>query len=244
MGRIIATKPLLYLIRRELCNAKLFLLWEKNGLWRKKSNPPPQIGNRSGRCSENTKESKKFRNISYAFAKTDGAFHFSLVRLKARLSHLPGETEGMSFLDNLENNLKALESLEQGGLDQSKRREAERDRAIASAPWAEQLKTGPYAQALIQQSIRAGHTRRMKVHLAWLGTTLRLEARGQRLELRPTPNGVESVLLEGDGELYRATVDLKSSPEGLVGQWMAKLDARKAAEELDDVRASQFSQQF
>jgi len=49
----------------------------------------------------------------------------------------------MSFLDNLENNLKAMESLEASGLDDRKRRELERERSIASAPWAERLKKRP-----------------------------------------------------------------------------------------------------
>jgi hypothetical protein len=141
----------------------------------------------------------------------------------------------MSFLDNLENNLKALESLEQGGIDESKRREAERNRGIASAPWAEQLKNGPYAPALIQQSIRAGHVRRMKIHLAWIGTTLRLEARGQRLELRPTPAGVDAVLLDGDAEIMQTQVDLSGSPEALVSDWMVRLDEKKKLDEQNVV---------
>jgi hypothetical protein len=132
----------------------------------------------------------------------------------------------MSFLDNLENNLKALESLEQGGLDESRRREAERERAIAAAPWAEKLKSLPYAQALIQHSVRAGHGRRVKVHLAWIGTTLRLEARGQRLELRPAPEGVEVVFLDGGEEKQRMVTDLTGNPETLVTEWMKILDQK------------------
>jgi hypothetical protein len=137
----------------------------------------------------------------------------------------------MSFLDNLESNLKALESQDQGGIDESKRREADRERAIAAAPWAEQLKNGPFAPALIQQAIRAGHTRRTKVHLAWIGTTLRLEARGQRLELRPMAGGVDGVMLDGEREVQRDVVDLGGSPESLIGIWMGKLDAQRLAEE-------------
>ena len=138
----------------------------------------------------------------------------------------------MSFLDSLENNLKALESLDTGGLDESKRREAEREYAIAAAPWAERLKNGPYAPALIQQSIRAGHARRMKIHLAWIGITLRLEARGQRLELRPVPAGIEVVFLDAGQELRRTTVDLTGGPEELVAAWMEVLDQKKMAEDL------------
>src|ERR1700683_2672080 len=99
----------------------------------------------------------------------------------------------MSFLDNLEDNLKALESLEAGGLDDSKRREAERERAIAAAPWAERLKSGPYVKALMRELTRMGHSRRMKVNFIWIGTTLRVEARENRFELQPTPHGVDAV---------------------------------------------------
>src|ERR1700760_919304 len=99
----------------------------------------------------------------------------------------------MSFLDNLENNLKSLENNEQGGIDESRRRDVERARALASAPWAEKLKSGPFTSALMQQATVAGRQRRIKVNLMWIGTTLRLEARGHRLELRPEPKGVAAV---------------------------------------------------
>ncbi|HWE52325.1 MAG TPA: hypothetical protein VG273_21195 [Bryobacteraceae bacterium] len=138
----------------------------------------------------------------------------------------------MSFLDSLENNLKALESLEAGGLDESKRRAAEREQAIASAPWADRLKNGPFTQALIQRSIRAGHTRRMKVHLAWIGTTLRLEARGLHLELRPAATGVGVVCLNEGVELKRSVIDLTGSPEDVVAMWMELLDQKKIADDL------------
>ena len=49
----------------------------------------------------------------------------------------------MSFLDNLENNLKALESRDEGGLDESRRRERDRGAPLAAAPWAERLKREP-----------------------------------------------------------------------------------------------------
>jgi hypothetical protein len=138
----------------------------------------------------------------------------------------------MSFLDSLENNLKALESLEAGGLDESKRREADREHAIAAAPWAERLKNGPYAPVLIQQAIRAGHTRRMKIHLAWIGTTLRLEARSLHLELRPAPAGVDVIYLDGGNESGRTVVDLTGGPEKIVAAWMEMLDRKKIADDL------------
>ncbi len=129
----------------------------------------------------------------------------------------------MSFLDNLENNLKALENQEQGGIDQSRRRDAERARALAVAPWADRLKTSPFTSALMKQATIAGRERRIKVNLIWLGTTLRLEAREQRLEFRPEPHGIIAVFLNGSEELRREPVDLEASPEPLIASWMTTL---------------------
>ena len=80
----------------------------------------------------------------------------------------------MSFLDNLENNLKALESRDEG-LDDTRRREVDRGRSLAIAPWAERLKREPWAQHLMRQASIAGRARRMKVNLAWLDARPDLE---------------------------------------------------------------------
>jgi hypothetical protein len=128
----------------------------------------------------------------------------------------------MSFLDNLENNLKALESREEKDTaGQANRREAERARALAVSPWAERLRNGSWTQALLQQATRAGYARRTKVNLAWIDTTLRLEARNLRLELRPEPDGVMAVFLQGTEELRQEPVDLSGDPQTLVDEWMA-----------------------
>src|SRR5580692_3405852 len=131
--------------------------------------------------------------------------------------------EGMSFLDNLENDLKALESREEGGIDESRRRDRERELAIAAAPWAERLKREPFAQTLMQQATLAGRQRRIKVDLMWIGTTLRLEARGHRLELRPGPDGVAAVFLRGSEQVRQEPVDLEGDPQMLTTDWMAAL---------------------
>jgi hypothetical protein len=130
----------------------------------------------------------------------------------------------MSFLDNLENNLKSLESQEQGKEDverQHRERASQRASAQAAAPYAEELKKGPYTAELLKQAARVGHALRMKVHIAWLGSTLRLEARERRLELRPTATGIQTVYLENNQELRSEPLDLKGSPEDLVRQWLA-----------------------
>lgn len=133
----------------------------------------------------------------------------------------------MSFLDSLENSLKALEGTEQPGLDDYKRRESERQRTAAAAPWAERLKNSPYAQMLMQQATRAGFQIRTKVNLVWIGTTLRLEARGHRFELRPTGEGIAAVFLKGQEESRRTLIDLAGNPEGILSEWMAILEVQR-----------------
>ncbi len=127
----------------------------------------------------------------------------------------------MSFLDNLENNLKALESLEPGGLDDSNRREIERERAIAAAPWAERLKSGPFVQTLMRDLTRAGFSRRIKVNFIWIGATLRIEAREERLELEPTPSGVDAVFPH-----RRVALNLDGKPDTLIQEWLETIDRK------------------
>jgi hypothetical protein len=134
----------------------------------------------------------------------------------------------MSFLDNLENNLKAMESLEASGLDDRKRRELERERSIASAPWAERLKKSPYVGKLMRDLTRAGFPRRMKMNFVWIGRALRIEAVDQRLELQPTPGGVDAVFAD-----RRIPINLDAEPDSLIAEWLAVLDRRKS--ELDAV---------
>jgi hypothetical protein len=130
----------------------------------------------------------------------------------------------MSFLDNLENTLKSLESSEQGKEDAERARrtrENERAQAQAVAPFAEQLKQSPFTAELLKQAARVGFSLRTKVHIAWLGSTLRLEARERRLELRPTPQGIVAAYIEDGLETRTDPCDLTSSPEDLVRRWLA-----------------------
>jgi hypothetical protein len=133
----------------------------------------------------------------------------------------------MSFLDNLENNLKALEANEQGGLDESNQREAAKKRALAEKPWADRLKSDPWTARLMQCATRAGFERRTKVNLIWVGTTLRLEARGQRLELRPKVNGIAAVFVQGAEPVNEEAVNLSGDPAKLIANWMALVEAQK-----------------
>lgn len=128
----------------------------------------------------------------------------------------------VSFLDSLENNLKSLESLEADGLDDQKRRETERAKELAEAPWAEKLKSSTYVVGLMQALTRAGFTRRLKVNFAWIGRSLRAEALDQRLELQPTADGIIAAF---DGQSI--PIDLSKPPGPLVEKWMALLDRKR-----------------
>ena len=128
----------------------------------------------------------------------------------------------MSFLDNLENSLKSLESREEGGSlreREVRQREAEKAMALASAAYAEQLRKGEFTAELLRHVTRISHGMRMKVHMAWIGTTLRLEARSHRLELRPMPDGVVAAFLENQSEVKLAPVDLSAGAESLAREW-------------------------
>lgn len=142
----------------------------------------------------------------------------------------------MSFLDSLENSLKALEGNEPSGFDDRKRKDVERQRVAASAPWAEKLKRAPFTQTLMEQASRAGYQIRTKMSFMWLGDTLRMEARGHRFELRPTPRGILSVHLKGNVELKSELIDLAGTPDGLLKGWMDVLAAQKRD---DDAAAAQ-----
>ncbi len=143
----------------------------------------------------------------------------------SRNMRILGQTESnMSFLDNLENNLKSLESHEEGqdeAMRQQRSRESQRASAQAVAPYAEELKKGPYTAELLRQAARMGHALRVKVHFAWLGATLRLEARERRLELRPTPKGVLAVWIENNREARTQPVDLKGQPDEMLREWLS-----------------------
>ena len=128
----------------------------------------------------------------------------------------------MSFLDNLESNLKSLESREEAQDQREQQgRTARRDQARAAAPWAEKLRHGPFTAELLRHATRLGFQRRTAVRPTWIGTTLRLEAGARRLELRPTPEGVVAVFLEDQNELRSESVDLGGSAEALACQWFA-----------------------
>lgn len=136
----------------------------------------------------------------------------------------------MSFLDNLENNLKALESREEKDPAAIQReqaeRAAERAEAVRRAPFEQALKTGPFAGALIAACRKAGHSRRVMVRPTWIDSVLRLEARindaDRRLELQPTGEGVRAVFFDAGEERSRESVDLaEADPGALAERWLS-----------------------
>jgi len=126
----------------------------------------------------------------------------------------------MGFLDNLENSLKTLESHEERDPAEQQRRDDERARINAVAPWAEKLKESSYTQRLFEQAAAAGHRIRTKIYMSWLDGNLRLEARQRKLELRPAPAGILAVFIEPDGATKSQPLDLAGDPADLLRDWL------------------------
>jgi hypothetical protein len=117
----------------------------------------------------------------------------------------------MSFLDNLENNLKALENLEEKDPEkvqrEKERRESDRNAALERAPYVDALKNSKFTTDLLTECRTIGHGQRVLVKFTWIGETLRLDAQSKRMELIPTPAGIEAVISEEGAEKDRATID-------------------------------------
>jgi hypothetical protein len=120
----------------------------------------------------------------------------------------------MSFLDNLENNLKALESREEKDPEKVKRdqeqREAERNAALSRAPHAEALKNSTFTSELLTQCRTIGHGQRVLVQFTWIGERLRLDAKAKRMELIPTAEGIAAQFFLDGTETGRAVVNPQS----------------------------------
>lgn len=133
----------------------------------------------------------------------------------------------MSFLDNLENNLKALENREERDPEkvrrEQERREAERAAAVLRTPHAEALRNSPFTNELLTQCRTIGHGQRVLVQFTWLGETLRLDAKAKRMELVPTAEGIIAVLSIEGKETGRIAVDPKKDQAvKLAKRWLAE----------------------
>ena len=132
----------------------------------------------------------------------------------------------MSFLDDLENNLNALERQEEKDPEKVKRdqerREADRQAALSRAPHVEALKTAPFTSELLTQCRTIGHGQRVLVRFTWIGENLRLDAADKRLELAPTANGIEATSSIKGVEQKRAIVNLETDdPAALAREWLS-----------------------
>ena len=127
----------------------------------------------------------------------------------------------MSFLDNLEDSLKSLETTEERDPNVHERRESDRAPALATAPWAEKLKTSDFTKKLFDEAALAGRRIRTKIYMAWFDNILRLEARARKLELRPTPGGIVAEFIEPDRSSTSEPLSLDSNPEALISKWLA-----------------------
>ena len=130
----------------------------------------------------------------------------------------------MSFLDSLENNLKALESREEKDPETLRRereqREAERSAALQRVPHAEALRKSAFTSELLTQCRTIGYGQRVLVQFTWLGETLRLDAKARRMELRPTAEGIVADYFVDGAAVGSAAVDLASSAEALARDWL------------------------
>jgi hypothetical protein len=132
----------------------------------------------------------------------------------------------MSFLDNLENNLKALESRDDKDPETLKReqaaREARKDEARRTAPHTDALKNGSFTGELLTACRTIAHARRLLVRPAWVDSTFRLEAGPRKLELRPTPDGVRAVFFEDGVEKQSEPADLGGDAGALARRWLGR----------------------
>jgi hypothetical protein len=132
----------------------------------------------------------------------------------------------MSFLDNLENNLKALENREEKDPEKVKRdqerREAERNTALLRAPHVEALKNSAFTSELLAQCRTIGHGQRVLVQFTWIGESLRLDAKAKRMELTPTTEGIMVVFSLDGVETGRSTADPRADDAAaLARRWLA-----------------------
>jgi hypothetical protein len=129
----------------------------------------------------------------------------------------------MSFLDNLENNLNALERQEEKDPEAVKRdrerHEAERNAALLRAPHVDALKNSPFTSELLTQCRTIGRGQRVLVQFTWIGENLRLDAKSKRMELIPTAEGITAVFFVDGAQTWRGRV----SPESDDAAALAKL---------------------
>ena len=130
----------------------------------------------------------------------------------------------MSYLDSLENNLKALENLEERDPTEVRRRQearaADRAAAVAAEPYVKELREGDFTRTLLGHCAVIGYTLRTKIRPLWLGNVLRLEARDKQIDFESSADGVQAVFREGGQVTGREAVDLTQPSEPLAKRWL------------------------
>jgi len=135
----------------------------------------------------------------------------------------------MGFLDNLENDLKALERQEERDPEkvarEHARREADRTAAILRAPHVEALKTSAFTSDLLTECRSIGRGQRVLVQFTWLGEILRLDAKTKRMELVPTAEGIAAVFSLEGVETGREMVNPQTDDAAaLARRWLTEND--------------------
>jgi hypothetical protein len=133
----------------------------------------------------------------------------------------------MSFLDNLENNLNALERQEEKDPEKVKRdqqrREADRTAALQRAPHVDALKNSAFTSDLLTHCRVIGHGQRVLVQFTWIGESLRLDAKAKRMELIPTSEGITAVFSQNGTETRRERVNpQQDDASALAKRWLAE----------------------
>lgn len=131
----------------------------------------------------------------------------------------------MGFLDNLENDLRALENREERDPEKVRRdrerREADRTAALLRAPHAEALRTSPFTSELLTHCRAIGHGLRVLVQFTWLGESLRMDAKTKRMDLTPTAQGITAILSLNGEEIGREAIDPNvDDPAALARRWL------------------------
>jgi hypothetical protein len=134
----------------------------------------------------------------------------------------------MGFLDNLENDLKALENREEKDPEKIRRdrerQEADRTAALLRAPHAEALRTSSFTSELLTQCRTIGHGQRVLVQFTWLGESLRMDAKTKRMDLTPTTQGITAILSLNGEEIGREAIDPNvDDPAALARRWLTGL---------------------
>lgn len=128
----------------------------------------------------------------------------------------------MSFLDNLESNLKSLESSteREDGSGAKGRRDADRASRVALQPFVEKLRKSSFTDQLLRAAHQESFRIRARISVVWIGDILRFELPGKRLELRPTPQGVLAVSTLNGVTGASAPVDFESDASELLKGWL------------------------